>query len=154
MPRVEVMAPSTSTRPRWRGVSGSTRAAAMITPMPMGTLTYITQRHETHSTSMPPATRPMAAPPMETAVNRPRARLRSRPSGTLTVSSASTAGAASAAPTPCTAREAMSHSPVVARPPTKEAAVKTSMPARKTRRRPNRSPARAPSSSRPPKARV
>ena len=36
--------------------------------MPTGTLTKKTQRHDTHSTSMPPATRPTALPPIETAV--------------------------------------------------------------------------------------
>ncbi len=122
--------------------------------MPIGTLTNITQRHDTHSVSMPPATRPIAAPPMEIAVNRPRARLRSRPSGTPTVIIASTAGAAMAAPMPCTARDAISHSPVVAKPPTSEAMVNTAMPSMKMRRRPRRSPALAPSRSRPPKARV
>ena len=42
----------------------------------------------------------------------------------------------------------------VARPPRNEAAVKMAMPAMKTRRRPRMSPARAPSSSRPPKVSV
>ena len=34
----------------------------------MGTLTNMTQRQDVHCTSMPPATRPTALPPMETAV--------------------------------------------------------------------------------------
>ena len=36
--------------------------------MPIGTLTKNTQRHDAHSTSTPPATRPTALPPIDTAV--------------------------------------------------------------------------------------
>ena len=68
MPIVEVMAPPRSNLPVRRSVSGSTRRASATTTMPIGTLTKSTQRHETNSVSMPPAIRPTAAPPMETAV--------------------------------------------------------------------------------------
>ena len=50
--------------------------------------------------------RPRAPPPIDTAVKRPSARIRSRPSGNIVVSRASEDGAASAPPTPCRARAA------------------------------------------------
>ena len=62
------------------------------------------------------------------------------------------AGAAIAAPTPCTARAAISHPWPVASPPASEASEKTSSPAMRIRRRPSRSPDRPPSSSSPPNA--
>src|ERR1019366_1730556 len=82
------------------------------------------------------------------------ARVRSRPSLKLEVISASTAGEAIAPPAPCTARAASSHAAEVARPPASEAAVNSTIPAMKTRRRPRMSPARPPSSSRPPNVSV
>ena len=80
----------------------------------------------------------------------PSARVRSRPSGKLVTISASTAGAANAPPTPCSARAASSTPGVVARPPASEARVNRVMPAMNILRRPRMSPARPPSSSRPP----
>lgn len=154
MPRVEVSAPATSILPLARAVSGTTTRAAATTARPIGTLTNITQRHENHSVRSPPAMRPIAAPPMETPVKRPSARVRSRGSVKVDMSSASTAGAARAAPTPCAAREATSHVAVVAKPPANDEVANNAIPVTKTRRRPNRSPARAPKSSRPPKASV
>ncbi len=68
MPIVEVNAPPKSNRPVRRSVSGRTRRASAVTTAPMGTLTNSTQRHETNSVSRPPAIRPTAAPPIETAV--------------------------------------------------------------------------------------
>src|SRR5262249_15826404 len=65
---------------------------------------------------------------------------------------ASALGAASAAPTPCTVRAASRYHSAVARPPTSEARPKTAMPVTKTQRWPRMSPARPPSSSKPPKA--
>ena len=73
------------------------------------------------------------------------------PSGKLAVSSDSDEGATMAAPTPCRARAAISHEPVGATPTRNEAPTKIARPAMKIRRRPIRSPSRAPSSSRPPK---
>ena len=80
----------------------------------------------------------------------PSARVRSRPSGKLVTISASTAGEANAPPTPCSARAASSRAEVVARPPASDATVNRLMPAMNIRRRPRMSPARPPSSSRPP----
>ncbi len=84
----------------------------------------------------------------------PSARVRSRPSAKLPTMSASTAGEASAPPTPCAARAASSQPAPVARPPASDETVNRVIPARNTRRRPRMSPARPPSSSRPPKVSV
>ena len=59
-----------------------------------------------------------------------------------------------AAPMPCTARAAIIQAGDCASATAKEAAVNTPMPSTNVRRRPSRSPARAPSSSRPPNVRV
>jgi hypothetical protein len=84
----------------------------------------------------------------------PMARLRGDPSGNVVVARDSAVGATTAAPMPCNARAARSHSWVVASPPSSEASENTAIPATKTRRRPRMSPARPPSSSSPPKARA
>ncbi len=82
------------------------------------------------------------------------ARVRSRPSAKLAAIRASTAGEAIAPPAPWMARAASSHAAEVARPPASDAAVNSVMPAMNTRRRPRISPARPPSSSRPPNVSV
>ena len=101
--------------------------------------------------STPPTIRPTAAPPMLIAAYTPIARLRGGPSGNVVVIRDSAAGATTAAPTPCSARAPSSHAWVVAKPPSREAAENRMMPAMNTRRLPRTSPARPPSSSRPPK---
>ncbi len=68
MPMVEVSAPARSKRPWLRSVSGSVVRPSTSRTRPIGTLTNSTQRHDAHSVSMPPAIRPTAAPPMDTAV--------------------------------------------------------------------------------------
>ena len=146
IPSVEVTAPAMSKCPLRRGVSCRAMRPTSSTAMPIGTFTNITQRHETSSVSTPPATRPIAPPAAETVVNRPMARTRWGPSEKMVVRSASEDGAASAAPTPCRARAARSIQPSAAKPPTSELTVNTAMPSRKVRRRPSRSPARAPRS--------
>jgi hypothetical protein len=69
----------------------------------------------------------------------------------MVVRSASEDGAARAAPTPWRARADRSIQPETAKPPKSELTVKMAMPARKVRRRPSRSPERAPRRRRPPK---
>ena len=64
---------------------------------------------------------------------------------------AKVAGEMSAAPTPWTARAAISIAEPFARPHASEAATKIANPDMSIRRRPNRSPARPPSRRRPPK---
>ena len=52
-PRVDVMAPARSKRPRRRGVSAITTRPRAHTVSPMGTLTNITHRHDAHSVRSP-----------------------------------------------------------------------------------------------------
>ena len=127
----------------------STMRPMAHTASPIGTLTNITQRQDRNSVRKPPATRPVAPPAADTVVNRPMARTRCWPSGKTDVSSASEEGAASAAPTPCMARLASSIQLSAANPPTSELREKIAMPSRNVRRRPRRSPARAPSNKQP-----
>jgi hypothetical protein len=109
-----------------------------------------TQRHDA-VVSRPPRMSPMAMPEPATAEKMPSAWLRRGPSSKLVAISDSVPGAASAAPAPWTARAAISQAAVVASPPASDAAVKIVIPMTNTRRRPKMSPARPPSSSRPPK---
>jgi hypothetical protein len=76
---------------------------------------------------------------------------RSTPSAKVVVMIDSAAGATSAAPSPWSPRQTMSISELVESPFSKEAIVKTTTPTRKMRLRPTRSPARPPSSRKPPK---
>src|SRR5260370_28661654 len=82
----------------------------------------------------------------------PSARLRATPSLNVSAISESAVGATTAAPAPCTTRAMISHVELVASPPAKEPAANSRTPPTNIRRRPNRSPARPPSSSRPPNA--
>jgi hypothetical protein len=150
MPAIDVSAPARSKCPGSRGVSVRNTGAAAATTIPMGRLMRNTQRQDAQAVITPPSTRPRDAPPMATAAYRASARLRLRPSGKAEITRARAAGEAIAAPTPCTARAAISQPDVVARPPASDARVKTAMPAMKVRRRPRMSPARPPSSSSPP----
>jgi curli biogenesis system outer membrane secretion channel CsgG len=67
---------------------------------------------------------------------------------------ASVVGVTSAAPSPCTARAAMSTSAEPARPAASEAVVKTANPIRNRRLRPNASARRPPASRRPANTRM
>src|SRR5439155_17984868 len=77
-------------------------------------------------------------------------RLRSRPSSNVVISSESAAGARSAPPRPCTARNAISDASDQARPQSNELTAKRASPPTKSRRRPSRSAKRPPSSRTPP----
>ena len=99
---------------------------------------------------MPPSSRPNAPPPAAIALQTPSAFVRSSPSANVVVMIDSAAGETSAPPSPCSARAATSHVSVVARPFRSDAKLKIATPARNSRRRPNRSPARPPSSRKPP----
>ena len=92
----------------------------------------------------------MLAPAADAELYSAMAVVRAGPSAKVVVSSASVAGAAMAAPTPCAARAASSQVSDWASPPISDAPVNRTSPATNTRRRPSRSPARAPSSSSPP----
>lgn len=76
----------------------------------------------------------MAPPPAETAANTPKARFRSGPSGKVVVIRASEVGEAIAPPTPWRARAASSCQGSWAKPPRREARVKSRIPAMNTRR--------------------
>src|SRR5690606_30930241 len=82
------------------------------------------------------------------------ARARSAGRGKSWVISDSEAGVSSAAPTPCTARAAISMPPEVARPAASDASVNTVSPARNTRRAPSTSASRPPASMSPAKTRM
>jgi hypothetical protein len=154
MPTVEVAAPGRSNFPGCRSDSLTNNGVIQARIRPIGTLTNSTQRQLAHWVSMPPASRPMAAPEPETAAKTPKARLRSSPSAKLVVIRASAVGEAKAPPTPWSARKASSEPEFQAKPPASEATENSRMPAMKVRRRPMMSPMRPPSSSRPPKVSV
>jgi hypothetical protein len=87
------------------------------------------------------------------AAQTPSARPRRSP-WNVAVTTASAAGESNAAPTPCSARPAMSMVPLPASPHISEAAVNSPSPARSVRRAPNASDSRPPSTIRPPKQSV
>ncbi len=120
----------------------------------MGTLTKRTHRQSSHSTSIPPASSPIALPPAETAANTPKALFRSGPSRKVVVISDRAVGEAMAPPTPWSERAASSCQDSWESPPSSEARTKSSTPKMKTRRRPRMSPSRPPSSRSPPNVRV
>src|SRR5215471_5772626 len=100
---------------------------------------------------MPPKSTPAAAPPPATAPQTPSALFRSAPSSNVVVMIESVAGATSAAPTPCTLRDATSIAVELESPHASEAAVKIATPSIKIKRRPSRSAQRPPRSRKPPK---
>src|SRR3954452_2366637 len=104
--------------------------------IPIGTLTKSTHRHDTYEVSNPPAIKPTEAPAADTDEKMLSARVRAGPSAKVVAISESALGAAIAAPTPCAARDAMSHSAVVANPPSREATLKMLMPTMNNRRLP------------------
>ncbi len=121
---------------------------------PTGTLTKNTHCHEKRLVRTPPSNSPMAPPPTATALQTPSAVVRSRPSLKVVVSTASAAGETRAPPSPCRARPATRMPADPASPFISDAAEKTTMPRRKSRRRPMRSAARPPSIRNPPKVNV
>jgi len=110
--------------------------------------------HDSAWVSAPPMIRPNAAPPAETAAHADRAWARSRAEVNAVVTTASAAGEANAAPSPCSARAAISISSFWASALSSEAVVNSAMPPRNVRLWPNRSAARPPSRRNPPKASV
>ena len=131
--------------------SGTCRSESRKATMPTGMLTKKIHGHEKRSTRMPPSSRPTAPPPTAIAAHTPIAFVRSAPSANVVVTIESAAGETSAAPKPCSPRATMRNSEDGASPQMSEPTVKTTTPVRKTRLRPMRSPARPPSSRKPPK---
>ena len=132
-------------------LSGTKRTASAIAARPTGTLTKKIHCQESSEVSTPPSRRPMAPPPTAMALHTPSARVRSRPSANVVVSTESAAGAMSAPPRPCSARPMTRMLDEPAKPFISEAAEKSVMPIRKIRRLPRRSPARPPRRRKPPK---
>ncbi len=95
----------------------------------------------------------MLPPPEATKPKTPIAFARSAGSVNRAIISESATAETTAPPTPCTARAAISIPWPVASPHAAEAAVNSAIPARKSRRWPNRSPRRPPSSRKPPNVR-
>jgi hypothetical protein len=153
-PVVAVTAPGRSSRPRCRSGSGTYRAASTVATAPTGTLMNSTHRHDSNSVSVPPTSSPIAKPPLAMAENRASARIRAFVSVKVVVMRASVFGPAIAAPSPCTILAVTSQAAEVARPPASEASVNNPTPPTNSLRRPIRSPARPPSSSRPPNTSV
>ena len=122
--------------------------------MPIGTLTKKIHSHESRSVRMPPSSRPNAAPPAAIALQTPSAFARSSPSANVVVMIDSAAGETSARAEALQRAEAMSIPPDCDSPLASDATVKITTPARKMRLRPNRSPARPPSSRNPPNTSV
>ena len=83
--------------------------------------------------------------------HRPSALLRSAPSANIFITIDSAAGKTTAAPSPCRPRIAISKPSLRASPAPSDEAVNRARPTMRSRRRPSRSAARPPSSSKPPK---
>ena len=130
--------------------SGTYRSETRKATIPTGTLTKKIHGHESVSTRSPPSTRPTAPPPTAIAAQTPSAFVRSAPSLNVVVTMDNAAGETSAAPSPWSPRERISIVSPVARAQSRDALVKSTSPARNTRLRPIRSPARPPSNRKPP----
>jgi hypothetical protein len=136
-PPVAITAPGTS---KWRlpsaRLSFSSGMAAAATTSAMGVLTRRVQRQERYSVRTPPAMSPIAAPVPEMAAYTANAFARSRASVKVVVISDRTAGASSAANSPCTARAPKNQPEDCASPASAEAPAKPNRPIRKVRFRP------------------
>ena len=121
--------------------------------MPIGTFSQKIHCQEVPSTTAPPTSGPMAMARPPTAPHAPRARPR-RAGGTAADSRVSVSGMTTAAPTPWSARAAISQLMPGARAAAADPVVNRPRPATNTRRRPNLSPGVAPVSSNTAKVRV
>ena len=154
MAPVTVTAPGMSNRrlprgSREAGVRGMYRMAAISVMSATGAGTSSVNRQLT-SVSRPDSTRPSENPLAPKAEYTLMARVRMGPSWNVVVSSDSPAGAVNAAAMPLMNRAAISRPTLLTSPPNSDATANRARAARKTRRRPSRSAARPPSSSRPP----
>jgi len=116
---------------------------------PTGTLIRKIQPQRACWLISPPTTGPRARASAPTAAQMPTAMLRSLRLVNAAMMMASVGGISSAAPTPCTARLAMSTSPLPASPAASEEKVNTAVPIRNILRRPNTSESLPPTSSSP-----
>src|SRR5215472_4370351 len=120
----------------------------------IGTFTNTHDRQPRYWVSTPPNISPRAAPAVAMAAQIPNARPRSASSVKVVVSTASTAGASSAAKIPCSARAPTRTPGSGAAPPSAEAAANPATPIVMASLEPSRSLSRPPSSSSPPKVMV
>ena len=157
-PAVAVTAPPTSNprRPsRFAGaIAGRIRHDSAMTTMPTGMLIRKFHRQDRYSVSAPPTISPIDAPPTAIAAHTARALARWRPSVNVVVTIERAIGEISAAPKPWTPRKTISIPAVVPIAFISDASVKIATPSRNSRLRPNRSPARPPSSRKPPSTSV
>ena len=136
----------------WRRAvrEGGARQSAKTTT-PTGRLTRKIQCQLSTSVRTPPSSTPMLPPPAATKPKTPIAFARSAGSVNRVMISESATAETTAPPRPCTARAPTRKACELARPQASEAAVKSAIPIRKSRRCPKRSPSRPPSSRKPPK---
>ena len=134
-------------RPCDSAMNGIAIAAVMT---PSGTLMRKIQPQCRCWLTTPPIAGPSARPSAPIAPEMPIAMVRSRALVNVATTIASDAGSTSAAPSPCTARAAISTPPLPARPAASEESVKMARPARNTRRLPKTSATRPPTRSSPP----
>ena len=131
------------------------RIGARTSPaMPTGTFTKKIHSQDRRSVRIPPISTPAAAPSPPTAPQAPSAMLRSRPSRNVVVRMDSAEGVIVAAPSPWSARAAISDSSLHASPQRSEPTEKMTRPAMNTRLRPRMSARRPPSRRKPPKTRA
>ncbi len=132
-------------------LSRTTVRVRLTTPAPTGTLTKKIHSQPSHLVSTPPISTPTAAPLPPIAPQMPSALFRSAPSSKVVETIESAEGERIPAPSPWTARAAISIPSEVERPQVSDASVKRTTPPMKMRRRPSRSAARPPRSRNPPK---
>ena len=150
---VTVTAPATSSRaaPAVPRPDGSSTRQNANTATPTGRFTMKIQCQSSRSVRTPPSSTPTVPPPAATKPNTPIAFARSPGSVNIVMISESDTAETIAPPRPCTARAPISTCWEFARPQASDAAVKSAIPIRNSRRCPNRSPSRPPSSRKPPK---
>src|SRR5262249_26128059 len=132
-------------------LSGTIGRVSANTIAPMGTFTKKIHCQPRYFVRIPPRSTPTAAPDPPRAPQMPSALLRSAPSSNVVVTIDSAAGEMIAAPTPCTARDAIRTPALEESPQTSDASVNRISPPTKIRRRPRRSAMRPPRSRKPPK---
>src|SRR5437773_7771643 len=103
--------------------------------MPTGTLMKNTHDQLRYEVRKPPSSTPAAPPEPEAAPQMPSARLRSRPSANVVMRIERPAGANSAPPSPCRARNPISEPSDQEIPHRSELIEKSARPAMNTRRR-------------------
>ena len=132
-------------------LSRSSRGLSAATAIATGTLMKKIHSQPSPSVIGPPTSQAAVAPMPPIAAQMPSALLRSAPSSNVVVTIDSAVGVMIAAATPWTTRAAINAATDPANPHASEASANSTVPTMNTRRRPSRSAARPPRSSRPPK---